>query len=104
VPWGNVGKVDRQNVGDQDLRGMTTAGSAGLVSVGEVLPERTLGALAIFWSAARADLARSVSDDPDRAEAERAVRVSFCGAQPEAGPFGGTRHSALISSIAASVV
>ena len=104
VPRGDVDEIDRQNVGDQDFRGMTAARSVGLVLVGKVLAEGALGARAILCSAARADLARSVSDDPHCALAERAVGVSFFGAEPEAGSFGGTRHSALISSMAASVV
>jgi hypothetical protein len=83
---------------------MTAPLSVGLVLVGEVLAEGSLGARPIFCSAARADLAWSVSDDPHRALAERAVEVSFFGAEPETGPFCGTRHSALMSSIAASVV
>jgi hypothetical protein len=83
---------------------MTATDPVGQVLVCEVRTEGALGARAILCSAARADLARSVSDDPDRAFAERAVSISFFGAEPETDPFCGTRHSALISSIAASVV
>src|SRR5262249_24306376 len=104
VPWGDVGEIDGQNVGDQDFRGMTAAPTVGLVLAGKVLAERELGARAIFCSAARADLVRSISDDPYRTLAECAVRVLLFGAQPQAGPLGATRHSALMSSIAASVV
>ena len=49
---------------------MTAAGSIGSVLVCEVLAECALGALAILCSAARADLARSVSDDPHRTLAD----------------------------------
>jgi hypothetical protein len=104
MPRCDVGEVDREDVGDQDFRGMTAALSVGLVLVGKMLPEGALGARAIRCSAARADLARSVSDDPNCALAERAVGISFFGTEPETGTFCGTRHSALISSIAASVV
>jgi hypothetical protein len=104
VPRGNVREIDRQNVRNQDFRWMTAAGSVGPVLVGKVLAKGALGARAILCSAARADLARSVSDDPHRALSERAVGVSFLRPKPEAGAFPGTRHSALISSIAASVV
>ena len=83
---------------------MTATGSVGLVFVGEVLAERSLGVRAIFCSAARADLARSISDDPDRALAERAVGVSLFGSKPQASSFSGTRHRSLICSICASVV
>ena len=83
---------------------MTTPGAIGLVLVGKMLSEDAFGARAIFRSAARANFARSVSDNPHRAFAERSVRASLFGTEPEASSFCGTRHSALISSIAASVV
>jgi hypothetical protein len=83
---------------------MTAAPAVGPVLVGEMFAEGTFGARAIFWSAARADLARSISDDPDRALAERAIEVSLFGPEPEAGAFRWTRHRALISAIAARVV
>jgi hypothetical protein len=101
---GNVHQIDRQNIGDQDFRGITSALSVGLVLVGEVLAEGALGALAILCRAARTDLTRSVSDDPYRSLAERAVEVSFFGTEPETDAFCGTRHSFLMSSMAASVV
>jgi hypothetical protein len=104
MPWSDVGQVDRQDVGDQDFRGMTAAGAVWLVFVGEVLAKRALGARAIFWRSARADLARSVSDDPDCPFSERAIGLPLLGSKPQAGAFPRTRHSALISSIAASVV
>jgi hypothetical protein len=104
VSWGHVHQIDGQNVGNQDLRRMTAALSIGLVLGGEVLAEGSLGARAIFWSAARADFARSISDDPNRALAEGAIGVSVFGAKPETDAFCGTRHSALIFSMAASVV
>src|SRR4051794_19844451 len=65
VPWSDIGQIDGQHVGNQDFRGMTAALSIGLVLVGEMLAEGSLGARAIFCSAARADLARSVSDNPN---------------------------------------
>jgi hypothetical protein len=95
----DIGQIDRQNIGNQDFRGMTAANTAGPVFVGKVLAEGTLGARAIFWRAARADLARSVSDDPNCTFAERAVLISLFGAQPEAGSFSGTRHSDLMCSM-----
>jgi hypothetical protein len=91
-------------VGDQDFSGMTAAGTVWFVFVGEVLAKRALGARAILWRAARADFARSVSDDPHRPFSERSVGVPLLGAEPQASAFPWTRHSALISSIAASVV
>ena len=104
MPWSDIGQVDRQDVGDQDFRGMTAAGTVWLVFVGEVLAKRALGAGAILWRAARADFVRSVSDDPHRPLSERAVGVPLLGSKPQASAFPWTRHSALISSIAASVV
>ena len=83
---------------------MTAAGTVWLVFVGEVLAKRAFGACAIFWRAARADLARSVSDDPHRPLSERAVGVPLLGSKPKASAFPWTRHSALIFSTAASVV
>jgi hypothetical protein len=83
---------------------MTAAGTVWLVFVGEVLAKRALGARAIFWRAARADFARPISDDPDRPLSERAVGVPLLGSEPQASAFPSTRHSALIFSIAASVV
>ena len=83
---------------------MTAAGTVWLVFVGVLLAKRALGARAIFWRAARADFARPISDDPDRPLSERAVGVPLLGSKPQASAFPWTRHSALISSIAASVV
>jgi hypothetical protein len=83
---------------------MTTTGSVRLIFSGEVLAEGALRACAIFCNAARADLARSISDDPYGALAESAVGISFFGAQPDTGPLGWTRHSSLIFWIAESVV
>ena len=83
---------------------MTAAGTVWLVFVGEVLAKRALGARAIFWRAARADFARPVSDDPDGPLSERALGVPLLGSKPQASAFPWTRHSALISSIAARVV
>ncbi|MFY9828619.1 MAG: hypothetical protein WAK69_08390 [Rhodoplanes sp.] len=82
VPWSDIGEVDCQDVGDQDLSGMTSARAVGPVFSGEVLTERALGARAILCSAARADLARSVSDAPNGSLPERAVWVSILGAEP----------------------
>ena len=62
---------------------MTAALSIGPVLGGEVLAEGSLGALAIFWSAARADFARSISDDPNRPLAQGAIGVSVFRAKPE---------------------
>src|ERR1700722_16678044 len=104
MPWSDISQVDREDVGDQDFRGMTAAGTVWLVFVGEVLAKRALGARAILWRAARADFARSVSDDPHRPLSERAVAVSLLGSKPQASAFPWTRHGALISSVAASVV
>src|SRR5262249_6268092 len=100
----DVGQIDRENISDQDFRGMTAARSVRPVFVGKVLAEGALRTRAIFCNAARADLARSVSNDPHGALAESAVGISFFGAQPETGPLGWTRHRSLIFSIAASVV
>jgi hypothetical protein len=83
---------------------MMAAGTVWLVFVGEVLAKRALGARAIFWRAARADFARPVSDDPDSPLSERALGVPLLASKPRASAFPWTRHSALISSIAASVV
>jgi hypothetical protein len=91
-------------IGDQDFRGITDAGMVWLVFVGEVLANRALGARAIFCRAARADFARSVSDESDRTVSERAVGVLLLGSKPRASAFPWTRHSALIFSIAAIVV
>ena len=104
VSWGDVHQIDGQNVGNQDFRGMTAAFSVGLILGGEVLAEGSLGARAIFWSAARADLARSISNDPNCALSEGTIGISVLGAKPETDAFCGTRHNALISSMAASVV
>ena len=46
MQWGNVDQVYRENVGNQDFRGMTAAGAIGLVLVCEVLAESALGAFA----------------------------------------------------------
>jgi len=67
----DIGQIDCQNIGDQDFIGMTAADTAGPVFVGKVFAEGTLGARAILWRAARADLARSVSYDPNGTLAER---------------------------------
>ena len=83
---------------------MTAAGTAWLVFVGVLLAKRALGARAIFWRAARADFARPVSDDPDGPLSERALGVPLLGSKPGTDTFPWTRHSALIFSIAASVV
>jgi hypothetical protein len=104
VVRGNIGQVDRQNVGNQDFGGLTAAGSAGLIFVSEVVAKGTLGARAIFRSAARANLERSVSDDPNCSLSERTVGISLFWPKPKASPFPWTRHSSLISWIAASVV
>jgi hypothetical protein len=104
VSWGNVGQINGQDVCDQDFRGTAATGSVGAVLCCEILAEGALRLRAIFWSAARADFAPTVSDDPHCAFAERALGVSLFGAQPETSSFCGTRHSALIFSIAASVV
>src|SRR5262249_16806811 len=100
----DIGEIDRKHVGDQDLSGMTFATAIRLILAGKVVAERSLGAFAILCRAARADLAQSVSDDPDRALAERPVGAPLFRAEPETSPFGWTRHRALQSSIAASVV
>jgi hypothetical protein len=104
MQWGNVDQVYRENVGNQDFRGMTAAGAIGLVLVCEVLAESALGAFAILCSAARADLARSVSNDPHRTLAEAAIEVPLFGPKPEADSFCWTRHSSLIRSMFTSVV
>jgi hypothetical protein len=83
---------------------MTAAGAIGSVLVCEVLAECALGALAILCSAARADLARSVSDDPHRTLAEGAIEVPLFWPKPKADSFCGTRHNSLIRSTFASVV
>jgi hypothetical protein len=54
--------------------------------------------------AARADLARSVSDDPHRTLAEGAIEVPLFWPKPKADSFCGTRHNSLIRSIFLSVV
>jgi hypothetical protein len=82
---------------------MTAAGTVW-VFVGVVLAKRERGARAIFWRAARADFARPVSDDPDCPLSERTVGVPLLASKPRASAFPWTRHSALIFSIAASVV
>ena len=56
---------------------MTSASSTGLVFVCEVLADCPLGASAILRSAARADFARSVPNNPHGAFAEGAVGVAF---------------------------
>jgi hypothetical protein len=104
MPRRDVRQIDRKNVGDQDFRGTTTAGATWLIFVGEVLAEGPLGAGAIRCSAARADLARFVSDDPHRALSKGSIGVAPLRAKPEAGSLAWTRHSFLISSMAASVV
>jgi hypothetical protein len=68
---------------------MTAALSVGLVLVGKMLAEGALGARAIRCSAARADLARSVSDDPNCALAERAVGIRSSGRSQRRAPFAG---------------
>ncbi len=83
---------------------MTAAGAIGSVLVCEVLAEGALGAFAILCNAARADLARSVANDPHSALAEGAIEVPLFGPEPEADSFCGTRHSSLMRSMAASVV
>src|SRR6185437_14199744 len=42
VARSNVSQIDRQNVRDQDFRGMTTTGSVRLIFFGEVLAEGAL--------------------------------------------------------------
>ena len=42
MPWSDIGQVDRQDVGDQDFRGMTAAGTIWFVFVGEVLAKYLL--------------------------------------------------------------
>jgi hypothetical protein len=59
---------------------MTAPAPVGLVFVGEVFAEGALGPRAILCSAARADLVRSVSDDPYRALAS----LDACGPLPSA--------------------
>jgi len=82
---------------------MAPARAVRLVFVCKVLPNLPLGVMAILCSAARANLAGSVSNNPNCSLAECAVGVSFLGTEPESDSFGWTRHSDLMRSIAASV-
>ena len=68
---------------------MTAVGAIGLVLVCEVLAEGALGAFAILCSAARADLARSVANDPHGALAEGAIEVRSSGRSQRRIPFAG---------------
>ena len=83
---------------------MTAAGSVWLILVSEIFADDALGPCAILRSAARADFARSIADDPDSPFAERAIGFSLFGTQPEPDSFCGTRRRDLMRSMAASAV
>src|SRR5262249_1830712 len=82
-----VGELDVQHVEDEALRGMTTAlAGGGAVLLGEVLAERGFSSRAVFSKEARADFARSVTDDPARVALPLAVGVDFFRFEPESWP------------------
>jgi hypothetical protein len=60
--------------------------------------------LAVSLTASCADLLALVFDNPSRCGDEVSRFVSFGGAQPETGSFGGTRHFSNISKIEVRVV
>jgi hypothetical protein len=72
-----VGEIDVQDIEDEDVSGMTVPITWGSVFAGKVLGKRPLSPRAVFSSAARADLTRSVADDPGRVTDELAARVTL---------------------------
>ena len=82
---------------------MTVALCWDCVFSADVLGELSFSFFALVLSAASADLARSVSDDPIGRAAEFSICRVSCGFEPESCSFL-TRHSSLIRSIARSVV
>ena len=66
MPWSDIGQVDRQDVGDQDFRGMTAAGTIWFVFVGEVLAkrEREVSVVAIGVKCGGADHLTGASGRP----------------------------------------
>ena len=83
---------------------MTSALAGDLVSDGNVFSEGFVSAFAVISSAARADFARSVADDPCRVADDLAVAVMFGGLSQSLIPLLGPRHFSLISLIDFSVV
>jgi hypothetical protein len=83
---------------------MTAALARDFIFGGNILCEGFFSPLAVVSSAARADLVRSVSDDPCGASNESALRVALFRLKPQSGTFGWSRHSFLISSMACKVV
>lgn len=82
---------------------MTVALCRDCVFSADVLGELSFSFFALVLSAASADLARSVSDDPIRGAADLSLCCVGSWFEPESCSFL-TRHSSLIRSIARSVV
>jgi hypothetical protein len=59
-----VGEINVQDVEDEDVGWMAVPIARGSVLAGKVLGKRPLSPRAVLSSAARADLTRSVADDP----------------------------------------
>jgi hypothetical protein len=72
-----VGEVDVQDVEDEDVSWMTVPIARGSVFAGKVPGKRPLSPRAVLSSAARADLTRSVADDPGRVTDEFTARVAL---------------------------
>jgi Mrp family chromosome partitioning ATPase len=72
-----VGEIDVQDVEDEDVTWMAVPIARGSVLAGKVLGKRPLSPRAVLSSAARADLTRSVADDPGCVTDELATRVAL---------------------------
>jgi len=77
VPPRFISEIDVQDVEDEDVSGMTVPITRGSVFAGKVLGKRSLSPRAVLSSAARADLTRSVADDPGRITDEIALQVAL---------------------------
>jgi len=98
-----VTHVDQDHVRDGDVMEITVA-AGRLVLFCDVGGEGCFSPCAIISAAASGVLSSTVKDDPGRGVCRLPAGVSPCGAEPQAGSFGGTRHSRRISSMACRVV
>ena len=94
-----VGEIDVQDVEDEDFSGVTVFVAGDLVFAGDVLGEGSFSSRAVLSSAARADFARSVADDPGCVADEVAAGVTLFGFEPEPCAFCWSRHLSLMDSI-----
>src|SRR6185437_4803866 len=95
-------RVDGDGFGNQDL-GWIAVTEARRALLDEVIAQEGFGDVNVASASACASFDLSVTDAPDR-RFDRSVGTLPGRLEPETRPFGTTRHSFLISSMAASVV